>query len=104
MYSSSQLDPSGPSKFEEWTQEYGPVFSLRELGRTTIVVGRVQAAVDIMEKEGAALADRPLSIAAGETLSGGMRVVFTPSGDRLRRQRRSVSFRPSGFLAIASDF
>ncbi|KAF8882019.1 hypothetical protein BD779DRAFT_1544449, partial [Infundibulicybe gibba] len=42
-------------KFEEWTQKYGPVFSLRQGFTTVIVIGRVQAAIDIMEKEGAAL-------------------------------------------------
>lgn len=75
-------------KFEEWTQEYGPVFSLRQGTNTIIVVGRMQAAIDIMEREGAALVDRPLSISAGETLSGGMRVLLTPAGERFKRMRR----------------
>lgn len=48
--------------------------------------------MDIMEKEGASLADRPRSIAAGETLSGGMRVVVAGAGDRLRRLRRYCGF------------
>ncbi|TFK33151.1 cytochrome P450 [Crucibulum laeve] len=77
-------------KFEEWTQEYGPVFSLRLGFTTAIVIGRVQAAIDIMEKEGAATVDRPLSISAGETLSGGMRVLLTPAGDRFRKMRRAL--------------
>ncbi|KAJ3503289.1 hypothetical protein NLJ89_g8497 [Agrocybe chaxingu] len=77
-------------KFEEWTQEYGPVFTLRQ-GRTTIiVVGRLQAAIDIMEKEGAALADRPHNISAGDTLSGGMRVMFTPAGEKHKKMRRAL--------------
>jgi Cytochrome P450 len=75
-------------KFEEWTKEYGPVFSLKQGFQTVIVVGRLQAAIDIMEKEGASLVDRPLHIAAGETLSGGMRVLLTPAGDRFRKMRR----------------
>ncbi len=74
--------------FEKWTQEYGPVFSLKQGLTTTIVVGRWQAAVDILEREGAATADRPRSIAAGETLSGGMRVLFTPAGERFKKMRR----------------
>ncbi|KXN81394.1 O-methylsterigmatocystin oxidoreductase [Leucoagaricus sp. SymC.cos] len=69
-------------KFEEWTKEYGPVFTLRQGFSTVIVVGRIQAAIDIMEKEGASTVDRPLSIAVGETLSGGMRVLLTPAGER----------------------
>ena len=43
-----------------------------------------------MEREGAALVDRPLSISAGETLSGGMRVLLTPAGERFKKMRRCV--------------
>ncbi|KAF5347626.1 hypothetical protein D9756_010668 [Leucocoprinus leucothites] len=77
-------------KFEEWTKEYGPVFSLRQGFNTVIVVGRVQAAIEIMEKEGASTVDRPASIAAGETLSGGMRVLLTPAGERFKKMRRAL--------------
>lgn len=76
-------------KFEEWTQEYGALFSLRQGFNTTIIViGRLQAAIDIMEKEGAVTVDRPVSISAGETLSGGMRVLLTPAGERFKKMRR----------------
>ncbi|KAF8063208.1 cytochrome P450 [Lyophyllum atratum] len=77
-------------KFEEWAKTYGPVFTLRQGLTNIIVVGRYQAAVDIMEHEGAALVDRPLSISAGETLSGGMRVLLTPAGERLRKMRKAL--------------
>ncbi|KIM47190.1 hypothetical protein M413DRAFT_440696 [Hebeloma cylindrosporum] len=77
-------------KFEQWTQQYGPVFSLRQGLTTIIVVGRVQAAVDIMEKEGASTVDRPHNISAGDTLSGGMRVLLTPAGDRFKKMRRAL--------------
>ncbi|KAG1742500.1 hypothetical protein EDB19DRAFT_1907501 [Suillus lakei] len=40
--------------------------------------------MDIMEKQGAALAERPLSIAAGELFTGGQAIAFA-SGERLRR-------------------
>ena len=43
-----------------------------------------------MEKEGGMLVDRPHMIAAGDIFSGGMRLVFEPAGDRLRRFRRAV--------------
>lgn len=75
-------------KFEDWTKEYGPVFSLRQGFQRIIVIGRLQAAIDIMEKEGAYLADRPQNISAGETLSGGMRVLLTPAGERFKKMRR----------------
>lgn len=77
-------------KFEEWTKTYGPIFYLRQGLTPIFVVGRYQAALDIMEREGTALADRPRSIAAGETLSGGMRVMFTPSGVRHKKMRKAL--------------
>lgn len=77
-------------KFEEWTKEYGPIFTIRQGFSTTVVIGRMQAAMDIMEKEGAATVDRPVSIAAGDTLSGGMRVLLTPAGERFKKMRRAL--------------
>ncbi|KAK2467459.1 hypothetical protein APHAL10511_000314 [Amanita phalloides] len=80
----------GYRKFEEWTKEYGPVFTLRRGSQTLIVIGRLQAAIDIMEKEGSNTYDRPRSIAAGETLSGGMRLLITPAGERFKKMRRAL--------------
>ncbi|KAG2126118.1 cytochrome P450 [Suillus cothurnatus] len=77
-----------PFQFARWTEQYGPVFSLKQGHRIFVIIGRHQAAVDIMEKQGANLADRPRSIAVQETLSDGMRVVTEYSGERLRRLRR----------------
>ncbi|KAG5652857.1 hypothetical protein H0H81_003356 [Sphagnurus paluster] len=77
-------------KFEEWTKIYGLIFYLRQGLTPIFVIGRYQAAVDVMEREGAALFDRPVSIAAGETLSGGMRVVLTPAGERLKKMRKAL--------------
>ncbi|KAG1807981.1 cytochrome P450 [Suillus subaureus] len=77
-----------PFQFARWTEQYGPVFSLKQGHRIFVIIGRHQAAVDIMEKEGANLADRPRSIAVQETLSGGMRILLERSGEKLRRVRR----------------
>ncbi|KAH7922020.1 cytochrome P450 [Leucogyrophana mollusca] len=70
--------------------EYGPLISFRQGSQVTIVIGRVQAAWEIMEKEGGALVDRPRSIAAGEILSRGNRILLQRSGERFRRLRRAV--------------
>jgi len=90
-------------KFETWTREYGPVFSLRQGFNTLIVVGRYHAAVEIMEKGGASTVDRPTSIAAGETLSGGMRVLLTPAGERFKKMRRYVFFPPFVGFVVSDD-
>ncbi|KAH7922012.1 cytochrome P450 [Leucogyrophana mollusca] len=75
---------------EGLVSKYGPVVSFRQGSQVTIVIGRLQAAWEIMEKEGGALVDRPRSIAAGEILSGGMRILLERSGERFRRLRRAV--------------
>jgi hypothetical protein len=49
-----------------------------------------QAAVDIMEKQGRSLADRPY-LTAGEILTHGLDISLTHAGDRFRRKRRFVA-------------
>ncbi|KAG2052182.1 cytochrome P450 [Suillus hirtellus] len=67
----------------QWTEHYGPVFSLKQGHGIFVVIGSHQAATDIMEKEGANLADRPHSIAVQEMLSDGLGVLLQGSGERL---------------------
>ncbi|KAG2075789.1 cytochrome P450 [Suillus decipiens] len=71
-------------------REYGPIVSFRQGSQVIIAIGNIEAATDIMEKEGGSLADRPQSIAAGEMLSDGMRIILARSGDRFRRLRKAV--------------
>jgi hypothetical protein len=55
-------------------------------------VDTMQAAMDILEKEGAATADRPRKIAGGEIRSGDMRILLVGVGERLKKLRRCVRF------------
>ncbi|KAG1767528.1 hypothetical protein EDD22DRAFT_748531, partial [Suillus occidentalis] len=48
----------------------------------------LQAAVEIMERQGGLLSDRPRLIAAGEILSGGQSIGFLHNGVKLRQMRR----------------
>ncbi|KAG2099605.1 cytochrome P450 [Suillus discolor] len=77
-----------PFQFARWTEQYGPVFSFKQGHEIFVVIGRHQAAVDIMEREGANVADRPRSIAVQETLSGGLRGSLEDNNERLRRMRK----------------
>ncbi|KAG1840953.1 cytochrome P450 [Suillus tomentosus] len=77
-----------PFQFARWTEQYGPVFSLKQGHTIFIVIGRHQAAVDIMEKQGANVADRPRSIAVQEILHDRLGLLLEGSGERLRRLRR----------------
>ncbi|KZP13150.1 cytochrome P450 [Athelia psychrophila] len=87
--------PYAHLKWAEWTDLYGPVISVRTGSQITVIIGRVKEAVDIMEKEGASLADRPKNIAAGEVLSGGMRTLLVPAGTRFRKLRKALHARLS---------
>ncbi|EIW74037.1 cytochrome P450 [Coniophora puteana RWD-64-598 SS2] len=75
---------------EHWIEEYGPVITVKQGLRTVVIVGRHQAAVDIMEKQGSSSVDRPRTIAAGEMLSGDHRLVFARAGDRFKRMRKAI--------------
>ncbi|OAX37091.1 cytochrome P450 [Rhizopogon vinicolor AM-OR11-026] len=74
----------------EWVDEYGPLITIRRGTEKIVIIGRHKAAVDIMEMQGGSVADRPRMVAAGEILSGGHNLVFTPVGDRLRQMRRAL--------------
>ncbi|EIW86087.1 cytochrome P450 [Coniophora puteana RWD-64-598 SS2] len=74
----------------EWTTQYGPVFSIQQGRNVTIVVGRIQAAIDILEKHGGITLSRPDNVPAGVKLSDGKRMLLTPSGELHRRMRKAV--------------
>ncbi|KAG1813846.1 cytochrome P450 [Suillus subaureus] len=73
-----------------WINEYGPLITLRSGLENFVVIGRYKAAMDIMENQGAALADRPRKIAAGEMFSGGQGLTLTPFGEKFRQKRRAL--------------
>ncbi|KAF9241889.1 cytochrome P450 [Melanogaster broomeanus] len=80
--------PPGPPACWFWEtafprSKYGPVISLREGSRVVIVIGRLDAATEIMEKEGgASLIDL--------MVSNNMRILTMASGERFRRFRKAV--------------
>ncbi|KAH7925665.1 cytochrome P450 [Leucogyrophana mollusca] len=81
---------SPPALVTEWISTYGPVISMNNGKDVLVIVGRHQEALDIMEKQGAFLADRPPSIAGAEILGRGMRFVQMRVGDRLRNFRKTA--------------
>ncbi|KAI0029546.1 cytochrome P450 [Vararia minispora EC-137] len=76
--------------YHEWSKVYGPVYTLHDGLKTIIVICGYQAAMDILEKEGAATADRPRMVAGGEIRSGDMRILFVGVGERLKKLRRAL--------------
>lgn len=82
------LPPSPRNPFltvAEWIDEHGPVITIRSRTEKIVIIGRHDAVVDITEKQGGLLADRPRLVAAGEIYNGGLSVIFIPSGNMWRR-------------------
>ncbi|EIW80005.1 cytochrome P450 [Coniophora puteana RWD-64-598 SS2] len=77
-------------KLAEWTDQYGDVCSVRNGNNVTIVVGRVQAAVDILERQGGVTLSRPEAVAAGTMQARGQQIVLQPAGDKFRKMRKAV--------------
>ncbi|KAG2066751.1 cytochrome P450 [Suillus decipiens] len=88
--SESPLGHYPPRKIAQWIAEYGPVISLNDGENVLVIIGRHQEAIDIMEKQGAFLADRPRSVAGCDIIGRGMRFVQIRSGERLRKFRKSA--------------
>ncbi|KAJ3487189.1 hypothetical protein NLI96_g3712 [Meripilus lineatus] len=89
--------PPGPSQvdivpdkqlflqFYEFGKRYSPVFSLKMGKELFIIITGYKDALDILQKQGVDVEDRPRYVSAGEIASGQMRVVFLDHGERLRR-------------------
>lgn len=90
------------------TETYGPIASIRRGNGVQIVVGTYQvsvcsllflpgstliwfqAAMDIMQRHGSDLADRPPAVSASDILSGGKRILLLRAGKRMVAYRRYV--------------
>ncbi|KAG2049572.1 hypothetical protein BDR06DRAFT_1012084 [Suillus hirtellus] len=87
-----------------WINEHGPLITIRSGTKKIVIIGRHDAFVDIMEKQGGLLADRPRLIAVGESLNGGVSVILTPSGNTWRRMRRfSTSYASLAYAICLAD-
>ncbi|KAG2366030.1 cytochrome P450 [Suillus spraguei] len=72
-----------------WVDEYGPVITIRSGIHSVVIIGRYKAAIDIMEKQGRMVADRP-RLVAGEILTQRLDIGLAPAGERWRRMRRAL--------------
>ncbi|KAG1726484.1 cytochrome P450 [Suillus lakei] len=73
-----------------WIDEYGPLITIRSGTEKIVYIGRHKAAMDIMEKQGASVADRPHSVSASELFSNGQVLAFVHNGETFRRMRRAL--------------
>ncbi|TCD70585.1 hypothetical protein EIP91_002615 [Steccherinum ochraceum] len=76
--------------FDYLIQTYGPVVTLKRGNNVQIVIGSYQAALDIMQKHGSDLADRPPAVSANDILSGGKRTLLLRAGKRMTSYRKAL--------------
>ncbi|PPQ98476.1 hypothetical protein CVT26_013877 [Gymnopilus dilepis] len=77
-------------KFVEWSQEYGPIFSVNVAGQPVIVLNTFKVAADLLERRSNVYSGRPRLVMAGEILTDGMSPTLTPYGEKWRRIRRAL--------------
>ncbi|KAJ3489926.1 hypothetical protein NLI96_g1779 [Meripilus lineatus] len=77
--------------FHQYYQRYGPIISVKTTRGPLVIIAGYQAAVDVMQKRGSDLADRPYSVSA-MMVSKDLRVLNMGVGERLKRLRRIMHF------------
>ncbi|KAI0792987.1 cytochrome P450 [Irpex lacteus] len=84
--------------FTDWSQNYGPIFSLDLLGREIVIINTFKAAGELLDKCSNIYNSRPYSVMASEVLCGGTFMPLEVDMDRWRRWRRAshATFGPNG--------
>ncbi|EMD39773.1 hypothetical protein CERSUDRAFT_121955 [Gelatoporia subvermispora B] len=95
--------PYLPRIYETLCQEYGPVFTVKQGTGLTVVIGRYQAAVEIMNEHSVDLADRPRAVAAGEIISGDFRLLLSSGKDRVRKLRGTMHALTQSRVAVTYE-
>ncbi|KAL1851749.1 hypothetical protein Daus18300_012434 [Diaporthe australafricana] len=77
-------------QFHAWTQQYGPIFSLRAGKDTIIVLGDHATAHELLNKRSANYSHRPRLPMASELLYKGDHMLIRPFDDKYRAHRRNL--------------
>lgn len=93
-----QFDPRSPFlKFQEWAQQYGPIFQVKVGFQHIISVNDPRIAKELFEKRGSKYSSRQSPYVGYELLSEGRRIGFAPSGPMHTAFRRQIH----GILSIS---
>ncbi|KAI0371905.1 cytochrome P450 [Pilatotrama ljubarskyi] len=74
-----------------WAEEYGNVVYLSVFGQGILFLNSYEAAVDLLEKRGAAYADKPRMVMCAELCGCEKIISFAGYGEMFRRQRRFMN-------------
>ncbi|ESK85931.1 cytochrome [Moniliophthora roreri MCA 2997] len=76
-------------KFAEWGQQYGDIYSLKISSGTAIVINSMETATELLDKRGAATADRP-KLHMVDKVTGGLHLAFGRYSDTWRVLRKAA--------------
>ncbi|EMD42065.1 hypothetical protein CERSUDRAFT_120902 [Gelatoporia subvermispora B] len=82
--------PYLPRIYETLCQEYGPVFTVKQGNDLTVVIGRYEAAVEIMGGHSADLIDRPRAVAAQEIMCQNNSLILATGKEQVRKLRTAT--------------
>ncbi|KAF9479694.1 cytochrome P450 [Pholiota conissans] len=74
--------------YAQWAKKYGPIFSFKVFGSTTIVINSFKVATELIEKRSTNYSDRPRMIMADELMEWAWSFIHMPYADRWRRHRK----------------
>ncbi|KAI1144904.1 cytochrome P450 [Nemania diffusa] len=75
-------------QYQEWAQEYGPIFSLILGSKVVIVLSSETVVRELLEKRSAIYSSRPSLYLSQQIASGGLRWTLMEYGERWRKVRR----------------
>ncbi|KAK4703373.1 hypothetical protein P7C70_g2845, partial [Phenoliferia sp. Uapishka_3] len=75
-------------KMEEWTREFGPIYTLYLGQKPLIVLGRASTALALLDQRSAIYSSRARMVMASELVSRGLRMTFMQYGPKWRSQRK----------------
>ncbi|KAK5093532.1 hypothetical protein LTR24_004243 [Lithohypha guttulata] len=75
-------------KFQEWSNQYGPLFCLNIAGRNHVIVSTEAIANDLLRERGNIYSDREQLPMAAQLLSDNLRPLFLPYGETWRNVRK----------------
>ncbi|KAK5129958.1 hypothetical protein LTR08_002675 [Meristemomyces frigidus] len=67
-------------QFEQWSKQYGPIFTLWIGRKPTLIISDPQVAVDLMEKRSNKYSSRPRMVMMGEVYNGNSSILTQPYG------------------------
>ena len=75
-------------QFQEWSQRYGPIFTLWIGRKPTLIISDPQIAVDLMEKRSNKYSSRPRMVVMGEIYNGNSSILTQPYGKAWSTRRK----------------